>query len=71
MTTYYMTGTTRCRNLANALSNVEHYRKPAVIRKTKDGFFDVTRLQDRPVKPGQYPFKLRENEEVYFSDLPG
>ena len=59
MQTYYMTGTTTCRNMDNAQMNVERYRKPAVIRQ-EGGFYIVTRLATKPVQPGQFAFKLNE-----------
>ena len=63
MTTYYMTGTTTCRNRQNAESNVARYGKPAVIRE-EGNFHIVYRLQTKPAQPGQFVFRLQEGEEV-------
>lgn len=64
---YYLTGTTTCRNMLNALDNVDRYRKPAVIRQRSDGFYIVTRLATKPVQPGQYAFVLLHDEKVYYA----
>lgn len=64
MADYYITGTKTCKSLYNAESYIAHYGRAAVVREV-DGFFIVTGLTNRPVQPGQFPFKIREGEKVY------
>jgi len=65
---WYMISNTRCRNMDNAMSNLDHGRRcPAVIRRS-DGFYDVTRLSRKPVQPGQFAFIVQDGEHVYNED---
>ena len=58
----YLAATTTCRNRYNAGLNVERYSVPSIIRKEGD-FHIVYRLRTSPVKPGQFAFIVRDDDE--------